>query len=246
MTKIPLSVFFMTSTKGHWNQDTYLSTLKSFERQIPWGDISVKVVHIKITPGSQAKAAEMIDELERRGFKVLTSTADWQRGVSHQLAYNSDLVKVSKEPSLYLNQFCLFLEDDSTLTCHKHPLREVLSRMVAFLEASPDLLTTRFIRRADYEGGVPILDTIHDVFFSPNYDFQPSVIRCRDFYLAAKIIEANPEAQQAVQIEMLWRTVLDQFSRAPVQRHLVWHPDYCESIHLGTQDYPALKASLNL
>lgn len=245
MTKIPLSVFMMSSTKGHFGFDTYLTTLDHFARQIPWEAISVKVAHIKVTPGEEAKGEQMKAEFERRGFKVLMTVAAWQRGTSHQVSYCADLVTVSKEPSLYLNPHVLWLEDDGTLSTVSVPLDQILARMVAFLDASPELVSVRFIREPDFAGGVPVFAPTSETFFSPNVDFQPLLIRSRDFFLAAKVVESNPEVQQTTQIELLWRLILDQFSRNE-HKHLVWLPSVAHSIHLGVPDYPALKQSLNL
>lgn len=246
MIQIPLSVFFMTSTKGHYGHDTYLATLDHFNRQIPWSDIQYKLAHIKVTPGEEKKAEVMEAEFWIRGFEVLKTTAEWARGTSHQVAYNQDLVKVSKHNPLYRNQYVLWLEDDSTLTINSNiGLTHTLGRMIAHLDMYPEKVSFRFIRRGDFDGGVPKLCEEFDYFVSPNFDFQPLILRSRDFFLAAKVIEENAEAQKAIQIEMLWRMVLDQFSRSE-HKHMVWLPSYAETIHLGVPNYLEIKASLHL
>ena len=245
MIPLPLTLALYTSTKDHFGHSTYLATLSHIERQLPLPAFSVKIAHIKITPGQEQIGVIIRGELEKRGFKVIETVADWQRGTSHQVAYNQDLIKMSKEKDLYQNPHLLWLEDDSTLTCHQDSLDKVLTRMVGFIESSSDVLSARFVRKSDFDGGLPILKRESDHFFSPYFDFQPLIMRSRDFYLAAKMIETNFQAQQNVQIEMLWRLVLGEFSRSEL-KHMVWLPDYAETVHLGTPEYLALKESLNL
>ena len=222
-----------------------LTTLDHFHSQIPLECFGAKIAHIKVTPEEEMVGDAMEKELAARGFKVIKTVAEWTRGTSHQQAYLSDVIKVSKEPSIYQYPHVIWVEDDSPILTHKDTLETVLARMVKVIESSPDTLSARFIRRGDYEGGVPSLLTNQDHFFSPYTDFQPAIWRARDFYLATKIIEDNwgREWVQHTQCEALWRMITDSFSRSPL-KHLVWLPDYAESIHLGSPDYPELKKRL--
>ena len=244
MTPIPLSVLFFTSTKQHFGfKDVYLTTLNDLHRNLPLEFFQVKVAHIKVTPGEEDFGCVMERELVSRGFKVIKTVAAWSRGISHQQAYLEDVRRVSLEPSIYECPHVLWIEDDSTLTVNKTALITALGRMIEFINSSPDHLSARFIRRGDYEGGVPSLLTEKDHFISPFTDFQPAIWRSRDFYLIAKLIEDCWKTIQNMQCEAVWRMVSDVFSRHP-HKHMVWLPDYAESIHLGTPDYPSLKKRL--
>ena len=107
-------------------------------------------------------------------------------------------------------------------------------RSCQMLATNYELVTTRLIRRGDYEGGVPTLGEAESgrAFYSPYTDFQPLLIRSLDFYRLGIVLDANPDACQRVQCEALWAHILMRFSRSE-HRHLVWKPDWAETVHLG-------------
>jgi hypothetical protein len=191
----------------------------------------------------------MVADLEARGFKVLTTTADWGRGLSHQAQYMADVVKLSKEKAVYEQPYVLWLEDDSTLDSHVVPLDDLLAQSCQMLAKDHDLTSIRLLRPTDLSTSpmvsVPPEQSDPRWFYSPDFNFQPALLRSRDFYLAARFVEENPQAAALVQCEALWRMVLTPFSRSPRQ-HLVYHPTYASTTHLGVPEYPAIKASLNL
>lgn len=247
MSSIPISLLYFTSTKQHYDhKDVYLVTLNHLDKEIPLLNFKVKVAHIKITPGEEALAETMEKELVGRGFKVLTTTAGWKRGTSHQIGYMSDVIKISKELSVYENNHVMWLEDDSLMVSNKPPLIGVLHKMIQLVESSPEILTARFLRRGDLSTS-PIMkkDESGDFFYSPHFNFQPAIMRSRDFYQACRVIEANPEATAQVQCEMLWRLVLAPLSPSDY-KHIVWYPDFAETIHIGVPDYLKIKAELGL
>jgi hypothetical protein len=243
---IPISLIFFTSTKGHYDhKGIYLDTLNHLDKQIPLDSFSVKIAHIKVSPDEMGLLPIMETELVKRGFKTIVSIASWDRGQSHQNEYMKDVIKVSKEKALYSNPHVLWLEDDSVILPGNVSLEARLHEMTRLVDYSPDILSCRFIRRADYDGGVPVFNGDGRVFFSPYFDFQPSILRSRDFYLAAKTIEDNIDKTAQVQCEMLWRLVLAPFSRAEL-KHLVWYPNECETVHLGVPDYLNVRKTLSL
>lgn len=243
---IPISLVFFTSTKGHYGfKDMYLDTLNHLDRQIPLASFSVKVAHIKVSPDERDLGMKMEAELAARGFKVIVTVGDWSRGTSHQLAYLEDQRRVSLEPSVYANPHMLFLEDDSPFTCHKGSLEGCLYHMTKRIDSSPDILTFRFIRRPDFDGGVPQLATESDCFWSPNTDFQPMILRSRDYHRLHKIIEDNWDRLTNIQSEALWAFISRAFSRSE-HKHLVWYPDHGETFHLGVPDYLNVRKTLNL
>ncbi len=244
---LPITLAFFTSTKQHFGfKDIYRTTLNHLDRQLPISWFGQRVVSLKVTPGDEAIAADMVADLERRGFEVLTTVGNWSRGQSHQKAYMDDVVKLSKHPSVYKQPYVLWLEDDSTISPHQCSVEDLLLRGCQMLAEDNELTSVRLLRATDL-GTSPSVGPIDDgrFFYSPHVNFQPLTLRSRDFYLAARFVEENPQAAAQVQCEALWRAVLEPFSRSE-KRHLVWHPSYAETIHLGVADYPALKASLNL
>lgn len=248
--RLPITLCLWTSTKGHFtHRDVYRTTLAHLDRQIPLSAFGQRVTHIKVSPSDEAVAAEIVADLEARGFKVLTTTADWSRGLSHQAQYMADVVKLSKEPAVYGQPYVLWLEDDSTLNSHVVPLDDLLARSCQMLADNHELTSVRLLRPTDLSTSpmvsVPPEQEDSRWFYSPHVNFQPLLLRSRDFYLASRFVEENPQAVASVQCEMLWRMVLAPFSRSPRQ-HLVYHPSYASTTHLGLPDYPAIKASLNL
>jgi hypothetical protein len=245
MPTIPLSLLFFTSTKGHFgHKDIYLTTLADLNRQIPLDQFATKVAHIKVSPGDEKLGAEMMIDLSDMGFKVLETVAHWDRGQSHQLGYMADVIKVSKERCIHKNPHVLWLEDDATITPHQVSPEKLLAEMVWMIESHPDILTARLLRRCDHSTSSVLLQQ-PNYFWSPHVNFQPLCLRSSHFYLAAKFIEDNWDKVQNVQCEMLWRLVLAPFSRDEL-KHVVFMPDYAETIHLGVKEYPELKAQLNL
>lgn len=245
MNKIPISLLFFTSTKQHFGfSDVYLTTLNHLNKRIPLYDFSVKIAHVKVTPGQEGVGNDIEKELVSRGFKVIKTTADWSRGLSHGNSYLKDQIKVSLEQSIYQNPHILFLEDDSTIECDKMPISALLARMTSMLDADKELLTVRLLRAPDLASS-PIDMPMGDFFYSPHTNFQPLVMRSIHFYLMLKFIEDNMEKLSSVQCEMVWRIILAQFSRSQF-KHAVFYPDFAWTTHLGVPNYLEIKKSLNL
>lgn len=139
----------------------------------------------------------------------------------------------------------LLVEDDSPFRAHKVDSLAALSAMVEALETNPDLVSTRFIRRDDWHTGVPILKDGGDYFFSPNFDFQPAVLRSRDYMIANLFIERHWEQVKHLQCELLMRIALDTLTRSSL-RHLVWKPDYGETYHLGVPNPHEILKTLSI
>lgn len=245
MIKLPISLCLFTSTKGHYGSSTYGATLRHLNRQIPLSSFGALYAHVKVGTQDALHGEGIENDLSVQGFHVDKTVGDWQRGTSHQQGYLADQNRASQSLILQSQPYMLLVEDDSVMISHKGDLLARLGEMVDLLQRDPNLVSTRFVRRADFDGGLPILKQERDAFFSPNYDLQPSILRSRDFMLAHKLIEANWAQLGHLQCELVLRIALDTLSRSE-HRHLVWMPDVAETIHLGVPDYPALKQSLNL
>lgn len=246
MTKIPISICFFTTTRGHYNNKSmYLDTLNHLNKQISLYDFGARYAHIKVTPGEEEISKNMRAELEKRGFVVEETLGDWSRGTSHQQAYLIDMRKASQSLVIQSQPYMLLLEDDSPFTCHEEELAQCLSRMIYTLENDPNTVSCRFIRKGDYDGGIPMFAPKLKYFSSPNFDFQPAILRSRDYLIANKIIEDNWSSLSHLQCELIMRIALDTLSRSEY-KHLVWRPEYGETYHLGTPDYESVKKSIGL
>lgn len=244
MTKLPITLLFFTSTRGHYQyKDIYLSTLRHFDRQLPLSAIATKIAHIKVSEHEETVGEEMERELTNRGFRVIKTVANWSRGMAHQQGYLADMIRVSKEPSVYENEHILFCEDDSTLEPKKMTLTALLCQMRDFLK-NPEVVTVRLVRPGD-ERAAPILQASMDHFYSEHINLQPLMMRSRDFYLMLKMAEDQIQSANQMQIEMLWRVLLSPFSRSPL-KHVVYWPEVASTTHLGVPDYPVVKDKLGL
>lgn len=235
MTPLPITLCFFTSTKGHYGRRTdWRLTLDHLDRQLPLSLFGGRICSLKITPGDEALAATMQSELEARGFKVLTATADWSRGASHQAAYMDDVCRISRDPLVHAHPYVWWVEDDGLCLSHAYPLERLLGESAHMLAADSNLLTVR-LRRRDDDRGPTVADearTDPRFFYSQHFNFQPGILRSRDFQLVAMQIERNPGAAASIQCEMLWRMVLAQFTRS-LMCHAVWECDHAETIHIG-------------
>lgn len=247
-SKLPISICFFTSTKGHFgHKDVYRKTLLHLDRQLSLDSFGGKFAHIKVTPGEEDIALEMAHILESWGFEVEQTVASWHRGNSHQSAYMSDVVKLSKNPAIYHQPYVLWLEDDSTITPRKTGIWDLLGSSCQRLKEDNELVSVRLLRKGDLASS-PMVEPMKEgdnFFYSPHFNFQPAILRSRDFYLACKVVEDNPGATAVTQCEMLWRFILANFSRSD-KKHMVYHPGYAETIHLGTPEYPNLVKELSL
>lgn len=249
MRDLPISLALFTSTKGHFSRvSDFRVTLDHWDKQIPLSRFNL-IAHIKVSPGQEALGDQMRDELVARGFHVIQTKGAWARGLSHGAAYLGDMVTVSKCVKVYERPYFLLLEDDSPVISHKLSLEDLLLQSCQFLEKDHELISVRLIRRGDYEGGVPeVIKPPRDnrFFFSPNTDFQPTILRSLHYYLLCMQLEQNPQLCEQVHCERLWRLILDNFSRSPY-RYMVYRPDFAETVHIGVsqEDYSAAITKLS-
>lgn len=241
MLDLPITILFFTSTKGHFGRKTdWQITLNHLDKQVPLRFFNL-VAHVKTTPGDEALGTEMAISLQARGFKVIQTIGQWTRGLSHGANYLGDQVTVSKEPLVYKRPYVLFLEDDSLIKSTVI-LENLLLQACDMLENDHELLTVRLMRRHDDRGPTFVHPEPNPrYFYSGDVNFQPMILRALDFYRLGMLLEINPEACQQIQCELLWRLILDNFSRSKY-KYIVYEPDYAETIHIGVPDADHLAA----
>lgn len=244
--RIPVCLALFTSTKGHWGtRDLYRTTLAHLDRRTPLALFAEKIAHIKVSVGDDEIAASMEAHLRGLGFHVIKTTADWTRGTAHQHGIIQDQRTVSLDPRLHACPFVLIHEDDSPWECHGLSTTDCLLHSCRMLAENHELVSVRTLRREDLSTSPMIAVPQEDPrwFYSPHWNLQPGLLRVRDFYVGCNLIEQNWARVSHLQVELLWRLVLASFSRSEL-RHLVYRPDYCETYHIGTQDWQQRVAAL--
>jgi hypothetical protein len=131
------------------------------------------------------------------------------------------------------------------MVSHRDGLLKVLNRMAKMLDADPELLTVRFLRREDRDPSIEVGPPGDDHFYSRHFNFQPYLMRSRDYHRVCKGIEDNWSVAIQMHIEALWREIMAPMSRSE-RKHAVWVPDYAETVHLGVPDYADVCKRLSL
>lgn len=247
--RTPTLLMFMT-TSGHYGcQTIYRATLDWIDRQLPLSQWGSRVCHIKAKPGHEPILEVMKGDLQRRGFIVESAVADWSRGQSHFTECLKDQIKMSQHPAVYGNPLVYVTDDDYLPTCHVDSFPKVLHRMCQLVEGSPEVLTARFLRAEDQDDLAPHrvveIEPGKQLAWVNNTNWQPQVMRSRDFYLMGKVIEDNWSIASQMHGEALWRSVLDRFSRSPY-KHAVWLKHYAECVNLGVPSYAEVAQRFNL
>lgn len=142
MIALPITLCLYTSTKGHFDRDTYRETVTDLLRQVPAQNLDALLAHVKWEPGDEVKRDEMSVWLRERGFIVFDGCNRWSHNhPSHNEGYCEDIRKmVSKVRSPYY----WHAEDDWLIKTDS--LVDQLADAVRRLETSPDLLQVRFPR----------------------------------------------------------------------------------------------------
>lgn len=245
---LPITFCLWTSSKGHFGfKDIYRATLDHYDRQVPLSSFGARLAHIKVGSQELDIGDAMEADLKSRGFEVIKTVADWSRGTSHQHGILQDQRTVSRDPRFHTQPFMLLAEDDSPIVSSEIPLEDLLLQSCRMLAEDHELVTVRTLRPEDLSTTVTVPSVKPDRrwFHGEHYNLQPSIWRTRDFYTVANLIEHHWSQVSHIQCEMLLRFMTLHLSTSE-RRHLVYHPTYAHSPHLGVPDYPALRASLNL
>jgi hypothetical protein len=248
-SSLPTLLMFMT-TKGQCGaRMIYRATLDHIDRDLPLCQWGARAVHIKVSPGEEGIAEMMKADLVGRGFEVVMTTAPWVKGMVHFTEYAKDQIRMSQHPAVCDNPLVYWTDSDYLAVCHRDTYPKVLSRMCRLVESNPETLTARFLREEDKDSLAPdrtvAVSREWDLAWSKHVNFQPLVMRSRDFHRACKVIEDNWSAAETMHGEALWREVLAPFSRSE-RKHAVWLPEYSVCANLGVPDYTAVAQRFNL
>jgi hypothetical protein len=246
--KLPITFLMFATARGHYGCNTiYNTTIDFLNSKLPLNEWGALLFHIKIAPGEEKVGEQMKADLESRGFIVETEIANWKRGQSHFCEYLKDQIKMSQHPAVRDNPFVYWSDDDNIPLTHSDNFLKVLHRMVKTVESSQDIVSFRFLRENDTRE--PIVEDVNDehpdFFYSRDFNWQPLIIRSRDFHRGCKVIEDNWHIATQMHGEGLWREVTAPMSRSK-NKHAVWHPKYAEVANLGVPNYAEVASRFNL
>lgn len=236
---LDMNLVFFTSTAGHFGHlDVYQKTIKHCERALG-GDLKVfnKVfAHVKVKPSQRDRLPDIVDFLLDHDIHPIVTEGDWERGLSHGRAYLSDMHKVYNLQDLHSAPYCFVVEDDSPINVKLANLHSYLEAAIKVLGANKDILAVRFQRDGVSNQTWPVNELLNRV---DSYDFQPTVARTRDLFLAAKIVQDNARAFENVQCEAAFRMASESLSHSPY-RFLCFNPSLASSHHIGAEAYPQI------
>lgn len=180
---IPITFALMTTTKGHFDIKTrWRETIESFDSNGELSHFDHLFAHIKISPGEEAIAEEMIAGLQSKRFNVMVTPGNWKHGDStHQENYLRDIYKVSnycKSPYIFL------VEDDWKVKSHDVSCKFWYDMAFELLIDNPDLMQVRIPRYSNE------FDRINKLKQKHNLD--RSAVQADDYHFRHNDYSANP------------------------------------------------------
>lgn len=235
---LPINLVIFTSTAGHFGYSTLATTIKHYKAALG-GSLDLfagRFCHVKVRPSETDRLPDIIDTLLEHEIKPIVTIGDWARGLSHGVEYLKDQYKTYGTQELHAALYTLFTEDDEPVHLKQGTLAQYLETAINTLANNKDLLTIRFQRDGVSNQTWPVNDLLHRV---DTVDFQPSVWRTRDLYLAAKVIQDNAAQLANTQCEAAFRIAADTLSSHPY-RYLCFNPAMASSHHIGAPTYPEI------
>ena len=191
MEKLPISLLFLTTTKGHFGvRDIYSRTLKDWRDKGYLDLFQERLAHIKISP-EDSNFFEMRGKIEglysQNIFSTIKEWAHFQN--SHQTGIIEDINKLVRNSS---QPYCMILEDDWIPYIYKNSFEYYLKRAIETLEQFKDLVCYRVPRHLDDENHFPGTEKWEN-FSAQGHLFSnnPCVLRTRDLYMATNLALKN-------------------------------------------------------
>jgi hypothetical protein len=249
MKKLPISLAFFTSTKGHWGyQDCYKHTINSISESVFTDVFSGLFAHIK---NSGEGFEEIEDWLKQKGFFVKIRDGIWDNhGTIFEseevLGYYGDMLNLLSENDLLKNEFILFCEDDNTINCNGD-FTEFLSRGMSLLKNRADILSVR-INRTDCANWNDLSKStkIDDYIYLQNEDytkvgptltFQPTIMRTRDWYSSVRFINNNWNQFKNAHCELVSGFVMKYLFTDSKKPFAFFNPDKISCDHIGIEEF---------
>lgn len=234
--KLPLSLAFFTTTKGHYDRkDIYRRTISDLFEKLEGDCFSVKIAHIKLSEGEEAVAKEMSGFFSEWGIESIITEGKWKHNdSSHYVEHAKDICKLFSSPQIQSQPFVFWLEDDFVFKLSKDKnLLNYFKEALAFLSSNPDLVCFRFLRHASDVERISAVKTGFDhILVSPKeFSFNPNLCRTRDLYWAARIMERE-FSRSGTHIETFFRMIMQSGSKTG--DIACFHPDYVCVKHIGT------------
>lgn len=243
--KLPISLAFFTSTKGHFDiKDRYQTTLKSLSEAIPLDSFGQLIAHIK-GDDKEAENPEIEKILSDYGFQIHKSVAPWKHeDLSCHSEYLKDITKISR---LANQEYFFHMEDDWLFSINKENLRYYLERAMHILRNNLNYTCVRIVRHKheiERIGGMMEKHGINSKVFLQNeeifthsdlHSFNPNLMRTRDVFLACNFIERFKSGFSA-NCEIAFSQILKTFSNAE-DYEVCFQPDLIRALHIGTRRF---------
>ncbi len=243
-TKIPITLAFFTSTKGHFDiKDRYKETLSKLDALIPLHNFGQLIAHIK-GDDKEPENKEIEEVLLSYGFEIHKSVAPWKHeDLSCHSEYLKDITKISR---LVTQPYFFHMEDDWLFSIENKDFFYYLKRGIDILQ-NPDYVSVRIVRHKneiERIGGMMAKHGINskvilnnEEFFTHSdlHSFNPNLMRSRDVFLACNYIERQ-KSHFSANCEIAFTQILKTFSNA-VDCEVCFQPELIRALHVGTKRF---------
>ena len=148
--KLPISLCFFTTTKGHYGLgNRYEETLSSFNNQIALSNFSYLHANIRITSKHENSSflTEMKSKISSYGFFLSLVEGDYKHASEQKMVgYLNDMVNSYNLYEVAKNPFIMHLEDDWLLHPYDGALINYILNAMKVLNNNHDILQVRFPR----------------------------------------------------------------------------------------------------
>jgi len=243
---LPITLAMFTSTKGHYDKDTYPTTVKYLETIKHPPFFRKMVAHIKYEGTKDAyKRVAMNGFFRQHSFDVIENEGQWKHNDnSHYVEHSKDICRLMQSSQVQSNPYVFWIEDDVILKAPEG-FEHVKARIVQamdYLDKHPEKMCVRVLDREDILPSLLISDKGDDLIF-PHLDcfsFRANVMRSRDAWTLGSFFKNNFPTVQGIHIERYATEVLRAISGDGVP-FACFHLDKLRHIHIGSQEFDPLK-----
>lgn len=241
------SIVLYTSTRGHFGyKDCYKHTVKRLEKEnLDFWRI-YKLAHIKISPGEEELAAEMKQWLNKKGFRVIQTKANWKHNDpnnSHAKEYYKDKLKCFSDKEIQKRRYTFFIEDDWKVNFNGYA-DFYLDRAAEFLDKNLDYLCVRVNNEIEksVEKATPLTEdnliykqNLDYTIYGPTLTFQPTLIRSAEWRHALRLINSNLDILNTQHCELVSGMAMRQFSDSDTP-FCFFNPQIINCEHIGEEE----------
>lgn len=239
ISKLPICLMMFSSTKGHFDKDTYQYTITRLFDKIDFNLFGAKVVHIKYEPGDEAKLEEMKGFFADFGIDVIATMGLWKHySSSHYTEHARDIATLTHCKQVSSQNYILWIEDDIAIKTEQN-LAEQLYYAVSVLSENPELMCVRIL---DDPGVLPSMKVIEetkdrDIFLhADTFSFRCNLMRSRDARSLGSFFKHHFKVERGIHIEMYATEILRCLSGSPIP-FSCFNLDKLSHVHIGRQDF---------